>query len=800
MKLGVFLCNCASSIDNIHWEELMRYASKLADFVELCNDVCTKDGVPQFMRKIVERDLDRIVFAGCSPKYIAPVLRPGMKKLGRNKFVVANIREQCAWVHDGRAACTTKAKAMIYYAITKARLLKDIRSYNIPVNQNAVVIGAGTAGMHVTQDLMASGIHVDLIEKEPILGGLATKLGYFFPTNDCAQCLATPGEVGLTSSNLRHCIYRFGFSRDPRLEMHTNAHVKNIRGNVGSFAVDIEKIPTHVDPLKCTMCGACEEACPVEVSNERDFGLSSRKAIYRPFQMAIPQAYVVDKANCGKDCAICADVCQVNAIDLSMKPTMETIHAGGIVLTTGFEEMNAAEITEYGYGQPGFENLLSQTQLARILDIAGPTNGELLRPSDKIPPKKIVMINCAGSRSKRYHKQCCNIGCMVSLKHAIRIKDKFPETDVTICYIDMRVVGNGYEQYYDHARDLGIRFVRGRPASVEQIGNGRLAVNTEDTLENVAKTFKADMVVLTVAMLPSKGTREIARMADLELNQYGHYKNLYVKIRPFNTKHAGIYLAGASIAPMDVPNTVAYASGAASRIAGVLSRGEATKQFPIAKIDLKVCSRCRTCVTVCPYGAINLVEGEEGKMHPRVSAARCHGCTTCVGSCPTEAIQLDFFEDPPRDEAAVVRAALIDAKESKKPLVAVFACYECAYAAIDTAGHLRMKYPENLRVVEVKCGAHVSARRIFTAFEAGAAGVLIVGCQEGKCHFEKGHETIRNRVALLQDLMEASGIDKNLLQVEYAIAADADRFVEAAKKIAAAAENGGSSSSRITSN
>lgn len=792
MKLGVFLCNCASSIENINWGELTQYATKQADFVELSNAICTKDGISQFMHKIVEKDLDRIVFAGCSPKYIAPVLRPGMKKLGRNKFVVANIREQCAWVHGDGNGSTKKAKAILHYAITKARLLKDIRSYNIPIRQNAVVIGGGTAGMHVTQDLMQMGIHVDLIEKEPILGGLCARLGYFFPTNDCAQCLATPGEVGLTSSNLRHCIYRFGFTRDPRLDMHTNSQVKDIRGSVGSFEIDIERTPTYVDPLRCTMCGACEEVCPVKVPNERDFELSLRKAIHLPFQMAIPQTYVVDRANCEDGCTRCADTCQVNAIDLSKAVTMDTIAAGAIALTTGFEEMDPSEIREYGYGHPGFENVLTQAQFARILDIAGPTGGELLRPSDKTVPKKVVMINCAGSRSKNYHQQCCNIGCMVSLKHAIRIKEKFPETDVIICYIDMRVVGNGYEQYYDYARDLGVKFLRGRPSSIEQISNGTLIVNTEDTLEKQPKTLEADLVVLTVAMLPSKGTREIAEMIDLDLNPYGHFKNLYVKIRPFSTKQAGIYLAGASIAPMDVPSTVAYASGAASRIAGVLSRRRATKQFPIAKIDLDVCSRCQTCVAVCPYGTISLVseDGDGGTMHPQVNAAKCHGCCTCVGSCPTEAIQLDFFEDPPRDEAAVVKAMFYDANESEKPLIAVFSCFECGYAAIDAAGHLRMKYPENLRVIEVKCGAHMSARRIFNAFEAGAEGVLLVGCQEGKCHFEKGHETMRNRVAILRDLMEASGMDQNRLEVEYAIAVDADRFVDAAKKLVAVVEKG----------
>ena len=790
MKLGVFLCNCASSIENIDWDELKNYAADHADFAELHNGICTRDGIPQFMDRIVEQDLDRVVFAGCSPKYIAPLLRPGMKKLGRNKFVVANIREQVAWVHDDKEACTKKAKALLHYAITKCRILKDIRRYSVPINQNAVVVGAGTAGMHVTQDLMHMGIHVDLIEREPILGGLAAKLGYFFPSNDCAQCLSTPGEVGLTSSNLRHCIYRFGFTRDPRLTIHINSEVKDIRGSVGNFEVDIEKTPTYVDPFKCTMCGACEEACPIEVPNERDYDLSMRKAIYRPFQMAIPTAYVVDRPNCPSGCKKCADICQVNAIDLSMKTKMETIRTGAIALTTGFEEMDASEITEYGYGEPGFENIVTQTQLARILDIAGPTGGDLVRPSDRSPPKNIVMVNCAGSRSKKYYPQCCNVGCMVSLKHAIRIKEKFPETDVTICYIDIRTVGNGYEQYYDYARDLGVKFIRGRPASVEQLGNGKLAVNTEDTLEKGAKTIQADMVVLTVAMLPSKGTNEIAKMADLELNQYGHIKNLYVKIRPFNTKQAGIYLAGASIAPMDVPTSVAYATGAASRIAGVLTRGSATKQFPIAKIDLDLCSRCQTCVTVCPYGAIDLVEEGDGKMHPQVNATRCHGCTTCVGTCPTQAIQLDFFEDPPHDEMAVIKAALYDARVSDRPLVAVFSCFECAYAAIDTAGHLRMKYPENLRVVEVKCGAHISARHVFAAFEAGAGGVLIVGCQEGKCHFEKGHETIRNRVAILKDLMTAAGMNPNLLQVEYAIAADADRFVDAAKDIVMAVEKG----------
>jgi len=349
----------------------------------------------------------------------------------------------------------------------------------------AVVVGGGIAGMQASLDLAASGIKVYLVETKPSIGGVMAQLDKTFPTMDCAACILTPKMVDV--------------SRHHNIELLTYSEVTDIKGYVGNFTAQVTKKPRYVIESLCTGCMDCAEACPVEIPNEFDLGLGSRKAIYVPFPQAVPLIYTLDENTC-IGCGACKSVCTIEAMDFKQNKEEVTLEVGTIIIASGYNIFDARRKPEYGYGK--HENVINGLEFERLINASGPTGGKLLRPSDGKEPKSIAFIQCVGSRDENTNIYCSRVCCMYAIKNARLYKEKHPETEIYIFYIDIRAFGKGYEEFYKISQeDYGIKFFKGRPSVIyENPESAGLILNVEDTMLGRKVEVEVDLAVLSVGM------------------------------------------------------------------------------------------------------------------------------------------------------------------------------------------------------------------------------------------------------------------------------------------------------------
>jgi len=413
---------------------------------------------------------------------------------------------------------------------------------------NVVVIGAGIAGIQAALDIADHGIGVHLIEREPTIGGHMAQLDKTFPTNDCSMCILSPKMVDV--------------ERHPLITIHTCSEVEKIEGEVGHFTVTIKKLPRFIDEETCTGCGDCVLICPVEVYNRFDAGIGVRKAIYKPHPQAVPDIVVKDPEHC-IECGLCYDVCGPDAIRREDKEQKFTLHASSIVITTGYSIFDAYNKKQFGHLV--LPDVITSLELERMMNASGPTGGKIRRLSDGREPKSIVFIQCVGSRDATINRPWCScVCCMQAIKNAILIREKNPGTDVTICYMDIRSYGKGYEEYFERAKNLGVRFLRGMPSDVLADKNGMsLQVENSETAE--VQVLHPDLVVLSVGIGPSERSGEIAERFGIPLEDTGFIKTVHDAVDTVATLCPGIYVAGTATAPRDIPDSVASGGSAAMR-------------------------------------------------------------------------------------------------------------------------------------------------------------------------------------------------------------------------------------------
>lgn len=571
-RVGVFLCHCGKNIaGGVDIQALFEYAKQLDGVVhvEESRFACSEEGQDYIRKAVKEHNLNRIVVAACDPTLHQATFQRCGESVGVDPAFTELVNNR-KWTMPGSPdkvdpeQALENSKKLIERTVKRIRLKRVIPQVEVKVEPTVLVIGGGIAGVEASLELADKGYKVHLVERLPTIGGKMALLYKVFPTNDCAPCILAPKTA---YANMH-----------PNINLLTNSQVTDVQGYVGNFKVKIQREPRFVDENKCTGCAACVEKCPAKAPNEYSIGLGKRKAIYIPFPQAIPRKAIIDAENCfyfQKDiCRVCEKVCPAAAIDFEEKPETIDLNVGTIIVATGFEEYNPSEKSEYGYGL--HQNVLTQFQLARLLDIDGPTKGELLRPSDGKEPNVILMIQCVGSRDEKTNVYCSSVCCMYALKHAQIIKEMvLPNAEIYICYTDMRTPGKGFEEYYKQTRDLGINFIRGKPSKImEDPETKNLIVAVEDTLMGEPMRIDADLVVLSCAMTPAQGTRKLADMLHIKTDENGFFKEAHPKLRPVETDVRGIYICGCAQGPKDIPDAIVQAKAAASCADSELRKGK----------------------------------------------------------------------------------------------------------------------------------------------------------------------------------------------------------------------------------
>ncbi|MBQ7340391.1 MAG: CoB--CoM heterodisulfide reductase iron-sulfur subunit A family protein [Clostridia bacterium] len=648
-RIGVFVCWCGTNIAGTVDVSKVSEALKNEPGVVYSTDyqyMCSQAGQDLIKNAVKEHNLTGIVVCSCSPRMHENTFRKTASAAGLNPYMVeiANIREQCSWVHKDIEVGTEKAIILGRAAIAKLHLNAPLTAGESPVTKRALVIGGGIAGIQTALDIAEAGFPVDIVEKQPTIGGKMAQLDKTFPTLDCAACILTPKMVEAGSHE--------------KINIYAYSQVEEVNGFVGNFEVKIRKKARFVKEDLCTGCGICTEKCPQKkVPNEFNLGMDNRSAIYIPFAQAVPKIATIDPNACAKlktgKCGLCERVCTAKAIDYTQQDQIITEKYGAIVVATGFNPISMDKFDEFAYNQS--KDVVTSLEYERIMNAAGPTAGKLLRPSDGKHPHKIVFIQCVGSRcencAEKGKEYCSKICCMYTAKHAMLTRDKYPDTDVTVFYIDVRTPGKAFDEFYRRAvEDYGVNYVKGMVGKVIPDGD-KLIVRGSSLLDNKQLTIEADMVVLAAAIEPDKTARSLATMLTASMDTNDFFTEAHPKLRPVESPTAGVFLSGTCQGPKDIPETVSQAGAAAAKVIGLLAKDKLTGNPCVAEPNQLMCNGCSSCERVCPYGAITY-EDKEYRMPDRttqmrrvasVNPAVCQGCGACTVACPSGAMDLKGF-------------------------------------------------------------------------------------------------------------------------------------------------------------
>ncbi|MBQ9781677.1 MAG: CoB--CoM heterodisulfide reductase iron-sulfur subunit A family protein [Clostridia bacterium] len=646
-RIGVFVCWCGSNIASTVDVEKVAEVLKLEQGVVVSEHyqyMCSENGQALIRNAIKEHNLTGVVICSCSPRMHEATFRKTCELAGLNQYMVeiANIREQCSWIHKDKEDATLKAIILGRSAIAKLKLNEPLITGESPVVKRALVIGGGIAGIQTALDIAEAGFEVDIVEKSPTIGGNMAKLDKTFPTLDCSACILTPKMVDC--------------SQNEKIDILTYSEVEEVKGFVGNFKVKIRKKARFVDEKKCTGCAECMQKCPSKKGlNDFNMNLNTRPAIYIPFAQAIPNVAVIDPEQCIKlktgKCGLCQLKCQAKAIDYTQKDEFIEREYGAIVVATGYKPISLENFNEYGYDT--YKDVVTSLELERLMNAAGPTGGHLVCPSNNKEPKDIVFIQCVGSRDvsgcgKPY---CSKICCMYTAKHAMLIREKYPNTNVTVFYIDVRTPGKNYDEFYRRAvEQYDVEYIKGMVGIVYD-KDGRLVVQGADLLNNKQIVKSCDMVVLAAAIEPDPSVRKVATMLTASIDVNNFLTEAHAKLRPVESPTAGIYLSGVCQGPKDIPETISQASACASKVISLLVKNKLSTNPCVAKSDENLCTGCSVCENVCPYGAITYVDKEfrlgGGKTEIRrvatVNPAVCQGCGACTVTCPSGAMDLKGF-------------------------------------------------------------------------------------------------------------------------------------------------------------
>ncbi|OYT35565.1 4Fe-4S ferredoxin [Archaeoglobales archaeon ex4484_92] len=604
-KIGVYVCHCGGNISD--YVDVKKVVDAIKDIpnVAIARDfvfMCSEAGQELIKEDIKNLNLDGVVVASCSPHLHEKTFRDAAKEAGLNPYLLEHvcIREHCSWVHtDNVEEATRKAIWLVKAGIAKVILARELHPIRLEMKPEAIVVGGGIAGMRCAIDLARAGITVHLIEKSPFLGGRVSQIYKLYPGGKSGK------EI------VKELVEQI--KANPNIKVYTNAEILSASGALGEFNVRIKVKPRYARDVDDDVIAKC----PVEVPDEFNYGLTTRKAIYK-LDFSYPDLPVIDIENCNK----CGE-CNPN---FDEQPETFDLSGSLIILATGFKPYEPKE-GEFGYKV--YKNVITLPVFERLLELS---EGTLKYNGNEI--NSIAFIYCVGSRNEE-HEYCSRYCCVASLNASLAALEKFSNLRIYHIYRDIRAYGK-YESYYETAgrnRVLFVKFDPESPPSVEEV-NGKLVIKVKDLLtfgEEIE--IPVDLVVLSVGMEPEQS--EIFTMLRVPFSRDGFLQEVHPKLRPVETAIGGILVAGACQSPKDTVETTASASAAAAKASTYLVKGFTELEPFIAEIDPDKCDGCGECVSECPVGAINIKDGKA-----IVTEALCKGCGACGAVCPNEAINL----------------------------------------------------------------------------------------------------------------------------------------------------------------
>ena len=561
IRIGVYVCSCGTNIAKMVDVELVKTTVEKLPNVAMVRNykyMCSNPGQEMIIQDIKDNDLNRIVVAACSPNMHERTFRAALRSAGLNQYLfeMANIREQCSWVHEDRIEATEKAIDLIIGSVKRVALHEALESMEVDMNPNILVIGGGIAGLTAALELAEAGNKVHLVEKQNKLGGNISRVDLTAPYLYSARDLLTER---ITKVN-----------ENPLIDLHLNSKVSDLKGFLGNFTATIDK------------------------------------------QNGKP----------GKESA------------------QTVVDIGNVAVCTGYKEFDASRITHYGYGK--LPNVITSFELEKMI-----RNGQVVTKEGKIP-QYVAIIHCVGSRNQEFHAYCSRVCCMTALKYVHEIKSINPKSYVSDIYIDMHAFGKGHEDFYRRSSEVKTLFLMyeksDRPVihRAEPKDDCEMLIEVNEILSGELIEIPADLVVLMVGMEASDDSNEIARLTNISQDKDGWFIESHPKLEPVATTTDGIFIAGACVAPKDIPDSVAQARAAAARILSKVSKGKIEVDAVYSEVNEEICSGCRLCNSLCPFSAIEFLE-EEQRSH--IISALCKACGVCVAACPSSAINGRQFTD-----------------------------------------------------------------------------------------------------------------------------------------------------------
>lgn len=713
-RIGVILCNCNTEISNvININALEHYIEKLDGVVSVnvFDNLCQEKNLSKITNWTKDNFLNKVVIAACSPKTHQDVFERIFKGvIDRANIEIANIREQCCWVHQSNnkqfdpLLALRKAQLLIEAAVERIKLQKKILIKTVEVEKSCAILGGGIAGMSLALNLSRAGIKVYLIEKSPSLGGKVARWHRVSNMGDCSICFISELIAGIV--------------KEKNIEIFTNTEVEMVSGEVGNFTLNLIKIPRFVDERKCTGCKQCVNVCAKEKKDEYEFGLSNRKIIHFPFQNCYPYAPIIDEEDIQDclDCKICERACINNAISLNQKPEEIQIKVGAKVIAIGADLYD--DLNEYHYNPE--KDIITNAQFERLLSADGLTEGNLVRISDKKLVKSISIIQEVGPSS--YLTEYSDI---LAKKYIEDIRIKCPDCEVNVFY-DLSKLRDKNAVLL---RSTNPRFLYANNLSITNNNHTNYVI--ADNIE-----FPSDLIVLNVKYIPNEDLKVLRKFMDFTLMDNGFMSE--------ETLASGIYGVGTIFGPLTYQSTISTTNRVALKVISLLLNEYLLAEFTGIEINEEKCGLCGLCVKSCPYNAISI---ELDKIS--IDKFKCKGCGTCASICPTNAIEMNIDTSK-----KILKSIEIYSKFNKNPKIIVFCCQSCGYAAADDAGLKKENYPPNIFVIRIPCTGRLDTEFIFKSFEMGFDGVMVIGCRRDACRYIDGIEKANHRIQLLKRVLD----------------------------------------------